>query len=407
MVNIGVSIEDLNTIHMSIQHKRLSQGQVLLMAVAAGVSVANIYYVQPILGNIIQFFKVSDAQAGSLSMLSQIGYGLGLFFLIPLGDKLSRKNLSLTLLLLLSLTAVGIAYTKSFPLLMILSVLIGIFSVTPQILIPLAAFVNADTRGKTVGTILSGLLIGILGARVLSGWIATRWDWTMVYKISAGLCFVLLLLLKRYMPDVPSTFKGNYISLLQSTLVQLKKHALLREAALMGALLFGAFCSFWTTITLYLSGDPFHYNSEKIGMFGFVAIAGAMMAPLVGRVADRGKVRLALKISALLTLVSAIMFRFCATSLVGIVVAIILLDVGVQGAQVSNAARIYGLDKESGSRINTVYMTSYFLGGASGTAVGLFCWSHGGWPMVTTQMIVWSLLALLTIIIGGKILSKK
>lgn len=392
---------------MTIQHKRLSQAQVLLMAVAAGISVANIYYVQPILKYISEDFHVSDAQAGSLSMLAQVGYGLGLFFLIPLGDKLSRKKLALSLLLLLALTSISIAFTHSFHLLMLLNVLIGIFSVTPQILIPLAAFVNADTRGKTVGTILSGLLIGILGARVLSGWIATHWGWTMVYKISAILCFILLLLLKRSMPDVPSTFKGNYISLLKSTLSQIKKHALLREAALMGALLFGAFCSFWTTITFYLSDSPFNYNSEKIGLFGLVAITGAMMAPLVGRIADKGKVRLALQISTIMTLLSAIIFKFFPTSLFGIILAIVLLDVGVQGAQVSNAARIYGLDKESGSRINTIYMTSYFFGGAIGTAVGLYCWKNGGWSMVTLQMIVWSVMALATIIIGGKILSKE
>ncbi|MFT4203987.1 MAG: MFS transporter [Chitinophagaceae bacterium] len=392
---------------MSIQNKTLSSGQVLLMAATAGVSVANIYYVQPILRYISKQFGVGDAATGSLSMLSQIGYGLGLFFLIPLGDKLSRKKLSLTLLFLLVSTTLGIAYARSFPMLMGLSVLVGILSVTPQILIPLAAYINAETRGKTVGTILSGLLIGILGARVLSGWVAAHWGWTTVYKISGGLCFVLLLLLQKYLPDLPSTFSGNYFSLLRSTVLQMKKHALLREASLMGALLFGTFCSFWTTITFYLSGEPYHYGSAKIGLFGLVAIAGALLAPLVGRVADRGKVRLALKLSAVMALGSAFLFRWYSFSLVWLIVAIVLLDIGVQGAQVSNAARIYSLDKESGSRINTVYMTSYFLGGASGTAVGLYCWSHGGWAMVGNQMVVWSALALLTIFFGERILEKK
>lgn len=392
---------------MSEQQEKLSQGQVLLMAITAGVSVANIYYIQPILKYISEHFHVSEAQAGTLAMLSQVGYGLGLFFLIPLGDKLSRKNLSLMLLLLLTFATLGIAFVHSFTLLMILSVLVGTLSVTPQILIPLAAYINADTRGKTVGTILSGLLVGILGARVLSGWVATHWGWTTVYKVSAAMCFILFLLLKRYLPDVKSTFQGNYISLLRSTLSQLKKHPLLREAALMGALLFGTFCSFWTTITFHLSGAPFHYDSAQIGLFGLVAITGALMAPLVGRIADRGKVRFALKISTILTLASAILFKYCSFSLAGMIAAIILLDVGVQGAQVSNIARIYGLDKDSGSRINTVFMTSYFLGGAIGTAIGLYCWSHGGWSMVTSQMIVSSILALLTIIIGGRILEKK
>ncbi|WP_447640273.1 MULTISPECIES: MFS transporter [Chitinophagaceae] len=391
---------------MSEQHKKLSQGQVILMAVTAGVSVANIYYIQPILKYVSEYFHVSDARAGTLSMLAQIGYGLGLFFLIPLGDRFSRKKLSLILLLLLVLATLGMAYTTSFPLLMLLSVLLGMLSVTPQILIPLAAYLNADTRGKTVGTILSGLLIGILGARVLSGWIAVHWGWTAVYKISAGLCFVLLILLRRYLPDMKNTFHGNYLALLKSTLVQLRRFGVLREATLMGALLFGAFCSFWTTITFYLSGTPFLYNSAKIGMFGLVAITGALMAPLVGRIADRGKVRLALKVSAILTLLSAVLFRFYSYSLFGLIVAIILLDVGVQGAQVANAARIYGLDKNSGSRINTVYMTGYFLGGASGTAIGLYCWSHSGWSLVTDQMIVCSLLALLTIMAGDRLLVK-
>lgn len=385
----------------------LNQSQVIIMSIAAGVAVANIYYNQPILKNIAASFHAADSKVGIISMLAQVGYGLGLFCLAPLGDKLSRKKLILLLMLLLTISLVAMVLAPSFSMVAGLSLLLGILSVSPQVIIPLAAQINKATRGKTVGTILSGLLIGILSARVLSGWIADHYGWKMVFGLSAVLCAVILILLYFVLPDVKGEFKGNYFSLLQSTLKQIVRFAELREAAIMGGLLFGVFCSFWTTLTFHLSGEPFHYSAEKIGMFGLVAIAGALMAPIVGSLTDKGKTRLALLISTLLTLLSVILIKIFPTSIPIFILAIILLDIGVQGAQVANASRIYALDQNSGSRINTVYMTSYFLGGAVGTAAGLLCWKWGGWQMVTNQMLIWSVLALLTLLIGGKIIKKK
>lgn len=387
--------------------KELSKSQVYLMAIAAGVSVANIYYNQPILKDIANYYHKEEAAVGSISMLTQIGYGLGLFFLIPLGDKMNRKKLIITLFSLLILSLLGMVFAPSITMVQVLSVLIGILSVTPQIMIPMAAQINHRTRGKTVGTILSGLLIGILAARVLSGWVAEISAWKTVYGISAILCLVTLLLLVKTLPNIPNSFEGNYFSLLGSALKQFTRFGHLREAALMGAALFGVFCSFWTTLTFHLSGEPFNYSSEQIGLFGIVAIVGAMMAPIVGTLTDKGKTRLALVICAILCLVSAVLIKLFPTSLLFFIIAIILMDIGVQGAQVANSARIYGLDKNAGSRINTIYMTSYFLGGALGTAAGLFCWKNGGWDMVTNQMILWSIIGLLVVVIGGYFLKNK
>ncbi|HEY4789538.1 MAG TPA: MFS transporter, partial [Bacteroidales bacterium] len=269
-----------------MQEKRTLSGfQVILMSVAAGVSVANIYYNQPILKDIAESFNVTEGKVGTISMLSQIGYGLGLFFLVPLGDKINKKNLILTLLSLLFITLLLMALSASITEVLVLSLLIGILSVSVQVILPMAASLDSVNRGRTVGTIFTGILIGILAARVFSGFVAEWMGWRYVYGISAGLILSVLVLLRIYLPDVRNEFKGHYFQLLQSALLQIKRFSLLREASLVGGLLFGVFCSFWTTLTFHLSGAPFNFHANVIGLFGLVAIAGALMAPVFGKLA--------------------------------------------------------------------------------------------------------------------------
>lgn len=254
--------------------KTLSKFQVILMAVAAGASVANIYYNQPILKDIASTFDVTENKAGTISLLSQIGYGLGLFFIIPLGDKINKKNLILTLLSALCATLLLMTVTTNIHQVWILSLLIGLLSVSVQVILPMAASLDSVNRGKTVGTIFTGILIGILAARVFSGIVAEWLNWRYVYGFSAILIFAITLMLRANLPNGRNEFKGHYFQLLQSVLFQIKRFALLRKASLIGALLFGVFCSFWTTLTFHLSGPPFNYHSDTIGLFGLVAIAG-------------------------------------------------------------------------------------------------------------------------------------
>ncbi|MBH8574860.1 MFS transporter [Nostocaceae cyanobacterium CENA369] len=381
-----------------ISANALTKVQVLVMAIAAGVCVANIYYNQPILKDIASSFQVSEGEVGSISVLSQVGYGFGLFFLIPLGDKLNKRKLILFLLVCLFCLLIMMTFAQNIIEVWILSLAIGIVTVSAQVILPLAASIDRVTTGKTVGNIFTGILIGILGARVFSGYIAEWLNWRYVYGLSAVMILIVIVLLNIYLPNVKNEFRGYYFDLLKSTLQQLKRFALLREASLIGALLFGVFCSFWTTLTFHLSGAPFHFQSDIIGMYGFVAIAGALMAPVFGKLADRGSSQRSLIIAVSLTLASLVIAKIAANSAIAIAVAVLLLDVGVQATQVTNVARIYTLDAQSNSRINTVYMTTYFIGGAVGTSIGLLCWNLGGWNLVTWQMLIFTLLAFFIIV---------
>lgn len=377
-----------------MKNTALSTAQVLLMAVAAGVSVANIYYNQPILSDIAASLHMNEAAAGSIAVLSQAGYGLGLFFLIPLGDKLNRKKLVLCLLSALILFLLLTAFAATAWQIQAASLFIGFLSVSAQIILPMAATLNKESRGKTVGTIFSGILIGILAARVFSGFVAHWLNWRYVYGISAALVLVIDLLILFFLPNVKAEFTGNYLELMQSTLQQIKRFSLLRQSSLIGALVFGLFCSFWTTLTFHLSGAPFYYHSDTIGLFGFVAIGGALAAPAIGRMADKGSAVQALLLASFFIITSVLLMMVFPLSVVSFVIAVLVLDIGVQMTQITNIARIYTLDETAHSRINTIYMTSYFIGGAVGTTAGLFCWRTGGWTLVTGQMLLWACLAL-------------
>jgi len=368
------------------------------MAVSAGITVANIYYNQPILKEIAADLGSTDSQAGMISMLSQIGYGLGLFFLTPLGDKINKKKLIISLQLLLIAALLLVTFTHSIFQLWALSLLISLFSVSVQVIMPMAAGLDATNRGKNVGTIFTGVLIGILAARVFSGSIAEWFGWRFVYLISAGAVAVATIFLKIKLPNVKTQFDGSYLKLLGSAIQQIKRFPLLREVSVVGMLQFGLFCAFWTTLTFHLSGEPFNFSSDIIGLFGLVAIAGALLAPVIGKRADRGGTKKVRFIALALIVVSILLMMLMPTSIPALVLAVFLLDVGAQAIQVTNVAMIYTLDESSHSRINTIYMTSFFTGGALGTLIGIFCWKYGGWLGVNLQMLLFAVVILLLLL---------
>lgn len=378
----------------TVSKSSISRFQVWVMAVAAGVSVANIYYNQPILKEISETFSVDETSAGLISILSQIGYGLGLFFITPLGDKVDKKKLIISLQVMLLFSLLFITVASNIAQVWVLSVLISIFSVSVQVIMPMAAGMDRENRGKTVGTIFTGVLIGILAARVFSGSIAEWFGWRYVYGISAIAISVMVMLLQITLPKVSNHFEGSYPKLLMSALQQVKRFRLLRSTSAIGALQFGLFSSFWTTLTFHLSGPPFYYHSDSIGLFGLVAIAGALMAPVLGKRADRGDSRRVRRIAVSLIIFSIIMMMIIPTSVIILVIAVLLLDVGVQAMQVTNVALIYTLDETSHSRINTIFMTSVFVGGALGTLAGVISWHQGGWLGVTGQMLIFAVFIL-------------
>lgn len=377
----------------NIEKQSLSKSQITIMAIAAGVCVANIYYNQPVLKDIAKSLNTTEANVGLISVLAQAGYGFGLFFITPLGDKLNRKKLILGLQGLLIFALLGMVFLNSRIAIFAMSLIIGICSVAAQVILPMAASLEKNNRAKTISFIFSGILIGILAARVFAGTIAEWFGWHYVYAISAVMVLATALMVHFSLPDVKQEFTGNYLSLLQSALQQIKRFSILRRSTLLGALIFGAFCSFWTTLTFHLSGSPFNFGSDTIGLFGILAIAGALLAPYFGKMVDGGNAAKSQLYTTGMLLFSVILLNVLPHSVWAIIVAVLLLDVGVQATQLINIATIYTLDEKANSRINTIYMTSYFIGGAVGTFVGVQCWKFGGWNLVTWQLILWSALA--------------
>jgi len=387
---------------MTSEKPNLHPAIIPLMAISAGVIVANIYYNQPILNEIGQAIHVSESQIGKISMLSQLGYGLGMFFLLPLGDKLNRKNLILLLCGLLIVTLILFTCSSSLTVICILSFLIGFFSTPAQIILPMAATLGKENRGKNVGKVFSGILVGILGARVLSG-LVTEWlGWRYVYGISAFMVLTMSVLLKLYLPEVTPRFKGSYSSLLKSTLALVKEYRVLREAALLGAFTFGVFCSFWTTLTFHLSNAPLNYHTGTIGMFGLIAIGGALVAPYFGKLADKGNIYGSLLLTVSMIIGSILLIKIFPYSIPVLIFSVFFLDIGVQATQITNFTRIYSLHEDAHSRLNTIYMTTYFIGAAVGTYFGLLSWKLGQWSLSTSQMLLWSGIALLIVIISKR-----
>jgi predicted MFS family arabinose efflux permease len=362
---------------------KLDNALVWLMAITCGLVVANIYYNQPLLAAIGRTFHLSDSGASLVATATQIGYTLGMLFVVPLGDMLERKRLMLLMLLGAAVFMGLAAVAPSFAVLAGASVLIGIFSAVPQLLVPMAAHLAPEeSRGRIVGRVMSGLLIGILLSRTVSGYVGLHLGWRAMFEIGAGLMVLLCALLAWKLPTDRPGFTGTYASLMKSLLTLTKEQVPLRRAALVGASLFAAFSVFWTTLAFYLEGPPYQYGSDIAGFFGLIGAFGALAAPLAGKTADTKGPDYTIRLGIVLALGAYAILGFGGSYLAGLVVGVILLDVGVQAAHISNQSMIFALVPEARSRLNTVYMTAYFIGGSLGSIAGGLAWTHGGWPGV-------------------------
>lgn len=369
--------------------------QIIVLSVMAGVTIANIYYCQPILAIIATSLNISAHQTGMLPVWTQVGYGIGLFFIAPLGDMFDRKKLIILLQILMLGTLFSATQSHSLSSLSLVCFGLGILGVSVQIVVPMAASLALPTeKGRVVGSVFTGTLTGILAARVVSGYIAEWFGWRWVFGFSMLLVFLVTLLFIMFLPNIKPTHSSPYLSLLHSTLQQGKRFNKLRRLSLLGALIFGAFCSFWTTLTLKLSASPFHFTSGTIGLFGLIAIVGAVLAPWFGKISDRSDPCRIQVFSVLLMVLAALMLQFWHSAISAMIIATLLLDIGMQITQVNNLSQIYRLDEHAHSRINTFFMTSLFWGGAAGTGAGLAAWSCGGWRLVCWQLILWTVMAL-------------
>ncbi|RYU81583.1 MFS transporter [Hymenobacter persicinus] len=360
----------------------LAPALVWLMAITCGLVVANIYYNQPLLAEIGKTFGVSDSRVSLVATVTQVGYTLGLLFVVPLGDKRERKSLILGLLLCSAVCLAGAAAAPSFALLALASLLIGIFCAVPQLLIPMAASLASDEeRGRVIGKVMSGLLIGILVSRTISGYVGAHFGWRTMFWLGAGLMVALCGILARMLPRNQPVFAGSYASLLKSLGPLIRDLPMLRRSALVGACMFAGFSAFWTSLVFFLE-STYHYHSDVAGLFGIIGASGAFAASFAGKSADRKGADYALNLGILLFLGAYALLAGGGLYLIGLILGVVLLDVGQQMTHISNQARIFLLLPEARSRLNTVYMTACFIGASAGSYLGALAWTHLHWPGV-------------------------
>jgi predicted MFS family arabinose efflux permease len=363
--------------------KRLSRALVLLFAVACGISAANLYYAQPVLGSISRSFHSNSGTVGLIITLAQIGYAIGLAFILPLGDIYPRRWLVPSVLLITVAGLVVSAFAPNVSVLVAVAFVVGLGSVAAQLLVPMAASLSSDhERGRVVGMVMSGLLLGILLARSVSGVIAQLSSWRVVYVIAALMTFTFAVVLQRLLPHEVERPRVRYTALLSSAVHYFVTESLLRRRGLYGGLAFAAFSVFWTTMAFLLSGAPYHYNDLTIGLFGLVGAAGALCANFAGRWADRRWTKPTTLVFAVMMAISFLTLWWGRHNLAMLIVGIIVLDIGVQGTQVTNQSLIYRLAPHARSRINSAYMVCYFVGGALGSWIGSMTYEHFHWAGV-------------------------
>jgi predicted MFS family arabinose efflux permease len=368
----------------------------LLFAVAGGAAVGNLYYVQPLLAVIAASLHVSSATAGLLVTATQVGYATGIVLIVPLGDVRNRRRL---IPLMMGASAVSLALcalAPSFAVLAVAMVLVGVTTVSGQILTPFAGDLTDDSdRGRVLGIVVSGLLTGILGARILGGLIAGVAGWRSVFAIAAGLMVVLAGLLWRLAPTLPPKTAAGYGSLLRSVAVLVRHEARLRILMALGLVSMGTFTLFWTALTLLLSDRHYHYSTTVIGLFGLAGLVGTLAAQGAGRLHDRGWSNAATGVSWVITVLAWVFSELGRVSLGWLLAGVVVLDVGTQAQRILNQTRAFALSDEARSRVNTAYIAGNFVGAALGSLAASLLWSVGGWTAVTVTGGVLSLLALL------------
>lgn len=361
----------------------LSPSLILLMSIATGLAVASNYYAQPLLDTIARNFSLSASTAGFIVTAAQLGYAAGLLFLVPLGDMFERRMLIVSMTLLAAGGMLITASSQSLGMLILGTALTGLFSVVAQILVPLAAtLATPDKRGKVVGTIMSGLLLGILLARTVAGLLANLGGWRTVFWVASILMALMAIALWRGLPKMKSDTQLNYPQLLGSVFSLFIHDKLLRTRAMLGCLTFANFSILWTSMAFLLAAPPFNYSEGMIGLFGLAGAAGALGARPAGGFADKGKSHLTTTVGLLLLLLSWLAIWLGHTSVPMLIIGILILDLTVQGVHITNQTVIYRIHPDARNRLTAGYMTSYFIGGAAGSLISASAWQHAGWAGV-------------------------
>jgi predicted MFS family arabinose efflux permease len=375
----------------------------LLFAVAGGVAVGNLYWAQPLLDFIARDLRTDTAAAGWLVTATQLGYAVGVFLFVPLGDLVARHRLVPLALLCSAVALAASAFAPTFGVLLVTLALVGLTTVAGQIIAPLAGDLADDaSRGRVVGTVVSGILVGILVSRTVSGLIAGAFGWRAIYVVAAVLALVLAVLLRRAIPVLEARPRLSYPALLASVLRIVRRERAVRWGLVLGGTSFGVFTLFWTSLTFLLSAPPFSFSVTTIGLFGLVGLAGAAAAQRAGRLQDRGLGLPAIGVAWALVLVSFVVAGLGAASVAVLVVAVLLLDVAIQAHNITVQTRMFQVDPTARSRINTAFVTNNFVWGAVGSGAASFLWAHGGWTAVAVAGAVCSGFALTVWAVGRR-----
>lgn len=367
----------------------------VLLAAGAGLSAASLYYNQPILGAIAQSVGASSTEVGLLPTLTQLGYAAGIFLFAPLGDRFDLRKVIMVKGTLLALTLFATSVAPSIAVLSVLSFAIGLTATTAQDFVPAAAaMARPEARGRTVGMAMTGLLLGILLSRVMSGAVSERFGWRAVYVGSSALVAMLVAIAALRVPGLPPTSSMNYLALLRSTLELLQKHAPLRRAAVAQPLIAAAFSGFWATLALVLARPPFELGSTVAGAFGLAGAAGALAAPIAGSIADKRGPRAVIRVGASLVFASFLAMAIAPGSLAVLIVATVVFDLGVHAALISHQTIVYGLDPTARSRLNAVLVSAMFIGMAAGSSLASRLCARYGLAGVGVQGAVAAALAL-------------
>ncbi|NOU65533.1 MFS transporter [Paenibacillus sp. LMG 31461] len=377
----------MTTFKKQTKEKNVPSWLILLLAAACGVIVANLYYAQPLVGVISSAIGLSANSSGLIVTLTQIGYVVGLLFIVPMGDIVENRRLVVASLVLTSVALAVTAVSKQAVPFLAASFVIGVGSVAAQVLVPFASYLASDSsRGRVVGNVMSGLLLGIMLSRPLSSLVAEFLGWHAVFALSSAAIIILAIVLLKVLPQRKPTADTRYAALLGSMWHLLRTTPILRRRAAYHAFVFASFSLFWTTVPLLLSGPMFHFSQIDIALFALVGVAGAIAAPVAGRLADRGWTKPATGIAlgtVIISMLIPLMIRTGSiTGIVVLVVAAILLDAGVSANLVLGQRALFSLSPEIRSRLNGLFMAIFFFGGAIGSAIGGWAYATGGWSAV-------------------------
>lgn len=386
----------------------ISKTVIWSMSIISGLVVANNYYNQPLLGLIAKDFSVSESAAGKISVLTQLGYAFGLLLIVPLGDKFLRKKLILIDLVLVFAALLWMTFATELWMLYAASLLIGTTSVIPQLFVPIAAELSSEKdKAANIGLVVSGLLLGILLSRFVGGIVGELWGWRSMFGIAAGLMLLVWVFVYKMLPELQPNFKGTYFELMNSVLQLAKTQPVLQLASFRGAMAFGSMCALFTTLVFHMERPPFEVGASVVGSFGLAGAVGALAAAKVGSLQNKMSINRII-LYALLILIGSWGFTyFAGNTYWGLIIGVILIDLGVQSSHIMNQTNYFLLKTNAVNRLNTVYMVSYFIGGSLGTFFASLAWQYAQWEGVCLVGITMGLLALIAHLIFSRKVSLK